>query len=199
MTKRTPDAAQALEEASKRPEDTYILRLYVTGMTPRSIRAIENLRAICDEYLPGRYDLEVIDIYQQPTSRAVAEFIGGMNFLPATVTAESAASITLEVAALGRATIARPPGLNGSRAATVGVRPERMTLLVDHGASAARQVAGRIADAAYYGDMTYYYVALAGLAEPVVVSMRNAVGRRILAIGEAVEVGWAPESLVPLA
>ncbi|MGD9509036.1 MAG: ABC transporter ATP-binding protein [Geminicoccaceae bacterium] len=139
------------------------------------------------------------EIYQQPTTRAVAEFIGGMNFLPATVTAESAASITLEVAALGRATIARPPGLNGSRAATVGVRPERMTLLVDHGASAARRVAGRIADAAYYGDMTYYYVELAGLAGPVVVSMRNAVGRRVLAVGEAVEVGWAPESLVPLA
>jgi len=35
-------------------------------MTPRSARAINNLRAICDEYLEGRYDLEVIDIYQQP-------------------------------------------------------------------------------------------------------------------------------------
>ena len=35
-------------------------------MTPRSARAISNLRAICDEYLAGRYDLEVIDIYQQP-------------------------------------------------------------------------------------------------------------------------------------
>jgi len=35
-------------------------------MTPRSARAVSNLRAICDEYLEGRYDLEVIDIYQQP-------------------------------------------------------------------------------------------------------------------------------------
>ena len=35
-------------------------------MTPRSARAVKNLRAICDEYLAGRYDLEVIDIYQQP-------------------------------------------------------------------------------------------------------------------------------------
>jgi circadian clock protein KaiB len=48
------------------PGDRYILRLYVTGMTPRSARAVNNLRAICDEYLEGRYDLEVIDIYQQP-------------------------------------------------------------------------------------------------------------------------------------
>ena len=45
----------------------YVLRLYVTGMTPRSTRAVENVRAICEEHLRGRYDLEVIDIYQQPT------------------------------------------------------------------------------------------------------------------------------------
>jgi circadian clock protein KaiB len=48
------------------PNERYVLRLYVTGMTPRSARAVSNLRAICDEYLEGRYDLEVIDIYQQP-------------------------------------------------------------------------------------------------------------------------------------
>jgi len=46
--------------------ERYVLRLYVTGMTPRSMRAINNLRGICDEYLAGRYDLDVIDIYQQP-------------------------------------------------------------------------------------------------------------------------------------
>ena len=50
----------------KKIHDVYVLRLYVTGMTPRSARAVKNLRAICDEYLDGRYDLDVIDIYQQP-------------------------------------------------------------------------------------------------------------------------------------
>jgi circadian clock protein KaiB len=44
----------------------YVLRLFVTGMTTRSSRAVNNLRTICDEYLAGRYELEVIDIYQQP-------------------------------------------------------------------------------------------------------------------------------------
>jgi circadian clock protein KaiB len=48
------------------PIDRYVLRLYVTGMTPRSARAVNNLRTICDEYLEGQYELEVIDIYQQP-------------------------------------------------------------------------------------------------------------------------------------
>ena len=52
--------------ASASPADRYVLRLYVTGMTTRSARAVKNLQAICDQYLAGRYDLEVIDIYQQP-------------------------------------------------------------------------------------------------------------------------------------
>jgi circadian clock protein KaiB len=55
------------ERAARTPTaERYVLRLYVTGMTPRSARAVKNLRAICDEHLEGRYDLEVIDIYQQP-------------------------------------------------------------------------------------------------------------------------------------
>jgi circadian clock protein KaiB len=44
----------------------YVLRLYVTGKTPNSVRAIANLKELCNQYLPGRYDLQVIDIYQQP-------------------------------------------------------------------------------------------------------------------------------------
>lgn len=44
----------------------YHLRLFVTGATPRSLRAIQNIRAICEDYLQGRYDLEVVDIYQHP-------------------------------------------------------------------------------------------------------------------------------------
>jgi len=44
----------------------YVLRLYVSGTTPRSSRAIQNIRAICEEKLQGCYDLEVVDIYQHP-------------------------------------------------------------------------------------------------------------------------------------
>lgn len=44
----------------------YLLRLYVTGATAGSMRAIRNLRTICEEYIPGGYELEVVDIYQQP-------------------------------------------------------------------------------------------------------------------------------------
>ena len=45
----------------------YILKLYVTGILPNSVRAIKNVHTICEQYLKGRYELEVIDIYQQPS------------------------------------------------------------------------------------------------------------------------------------
>jgi circadian clock protein KaiB len=64
--KRTSPTA-AFDEAPARPDlPRYVLRLYVTGMTPRSSRAIANAKAICEEYLEGRYDLRIIDVYQQP-------------------------------------------------------------------------------------------------------------------------------------
>jgi len=52
--------------SEQRKKERYILRLYVTGMTPRSVEAVARIRAICEKHLPGRYELEVIDIYQHP-------------------------------------------------------------------------------------------------------------------------------------
>jgi len=51
---------------TEKDSTNYVLRLYVTGMTPRSIKAIENCKAICEENLKGRYELEIVDIYQRP-------------------------------------------------------------------------------------------------------------------------------------
>lgn len=62
------DDRAALDDALSTTDTRhYVLRLYVTGLTPRSRAAIENIKRISEEYLAGRYDLEVIDIYQQPT------------------------------------------------------------------------------------------------------------------------------------
>ncbi len=47
-------------------ESEYVLTLYVSGMSPRSQRAIDNIRKLCDECLGGHYELEIVDIYQQP-------------------------------------------------------------------------------------------------------------------------------------
>jgi circadian clock protein KaiB len=70
MSKRKPvDRVDEFEQAIKdaaNSKERYVLRLYVTGSTPRSSKAIRNIRALCEEHLQGRYDLEVIDIHQQP-------------------------------------------------------------------------------------------------------------------------------------
>ncbi|NCO51936.1 MAG: thiol-disulfide isomerase [Deltaproteobacteria bacterium CG23_combo_of_CG06-09_8_20_14_all_51_20] len=65
--KKVKDLTKEFEKAHTLNGDRkYVLRLYVTGTTPRSMRAIKNIRKICDEQLKGAYELEVIDIYQQP-------------------------------------------------------------------------------------------------------------------------------------
>jgi circadian clock protein KaiB len=48
----------------KKP-DTYILRLFITGASPNSARAVANVRQICETYLKGNYTLEIVDVYQQ--------------------------------------------------------------------------------------------------------------------------------------
>ncbi len=45
--------------------DGYVLRLFVTGASPNSIRAITNLKIICEEHLKGKYTLKIVDVYQQ--------------------------------------------------------------------------------------------------------------------------------------
>lgn len=59
--------AKTIEEAADELENPrYVLRLFVTGMTPRSTRAIRAVRDICQELLEGRFQLEIVDVYQQP-------------------------------------------------------------------------------------------------------------------------------------
>jgi circadian clock protein KaiB len=59
--------AGELEKTARLDDDRkYVLRLYVTGTTSRSMRAVRNIKKICEEHLKGRYKLEVIDIYQNP-------------------------------------------------------------------------------------------------------------------------------------
>ncbi|HTU32275.1 MAG TPA: circadian clock KaiB family protein [Candidatus Acidoferrum sp.] len=60
-------------EAKK--ESAYILRLYVTGSTPRAKSAIMKVKKFCDEHLKGQYELDVIDIYQQPAHAREAQIV----------------------------------------------------------------------------------------------------------------------------
>ncbi|BAQ66655.1 circadian clock KaiB family protein [Geminocystis sp. NIES-3709] len=53
------------QSLSELPEKCYLLRLYIAGTTMQSLNALQNIKRICEEHLKGRYELEVIDIYQE--------------------------------------------------------------------------------------------------------------------------------------
>jgi len=66
--KHREDVTKKYEEAlHKQDTRNYVLRLYIIGSSPKSQRAVESVKKICEEYLKGRYELEVIDIYQKKT------------------------------------------------------------------------------------------------------------------------------------
>lgn len=67
MRKLRGEHAKVLARAAKeREQEKYVLRLYVAGITPKSDRAIRAVKETCEQYLKDRYDLEIVDIYQQP-------------------------------------------------------------------------------------------------------------------------------------
>jgi circadian clock protein KaiB len=74
-TKIKTSTAEFEKAAAMHDRAKYILRLYVTGMTPKSTRAIANVQELCEKYLGGAYELKVIDIYQQPKLAAGEQII----------------------------------------------------------------------------------------------------------------------------
>ncbi len=72
MGDTTAEFEAALEAAGN---SRYVLRLYVTGLTPRSLEAIETTKRTCEEFLHGRYDLEVIDLSKHPALAAGEQII----------------------------------------------------------------------------------------------------------------------------
>ncbi|MDW7772414.1 MAG: circadian clock KaiB family protein [Desulfobulbaceae bacterium] len=69
------NALDKFEQALARTDLTFVLRLYVAGATKKSSHSIERIRKICEKYLAGRYELEVIDIYQHPESAGEEQVI----------------------------------------------------------------------------------------------------------------------------
>ncbi len=137
-------------------------------------------------------------LYRLPNSRRVADFIGHMNFLPATVGAEADGRIEVDVQGLGRCEIGagQAPGGKHGEAPSVGFRPETLTLLYDGQAASDREASGKVEEVVYYGDMTYYDVKLDGVTSPVRLSMRNVPGRPVLDRGTNCRVAWSPSALV---
>ena len=67
MLQKLPGEKKGKTNGEITEKEIYVLRLFITGILPNSVRAVINIRAICEQHLKGRYELEVIDIYQQPS------------------------------------------------------------------------------------------------------------------------------------
>ncbi len=58
-----------------RPEGKLVLQLYVSGMSPKSLEAIENIKRLCDTHLEGAFDLEIIDLYKNPEAASINQVV----------------------------------------------------------------------------------------------------------------------------
>ena len=137
-------------------------------------------------------------LYRRPNSRQVADFIGVMNFLPARVLGEPGGHLQVEVPGLGQVQIeaAQASAAPAGGEASVGFRPETLTILYEGQTATDRETPGTIDEVVYYGDMTYYDVKLDGVDRPVRISMRNVFGRPVLDVGTRTRVAWSPGALV---
>ena len=75
MAKKIPTKKGRVDRRAKPKSSEYHFRLFITGVLPNSIHAINNGKAIFEKYLKGRYELEIIDIYQQPELALTEEII----------------------------------------------------------------------------------------------------------------------------
>ncbi len=137
-------------------------------------------------------------LYRRPNSRQVADFIGTMNFLPARILSETGGRVEAEAQGFGRVTLdaGQAMGQGNGEGASIGLRPETMTILFDGQQTADRESEGTVEEVVYYGDMTYYDVKLDGTETPMRLSMRNVFGRPVLDRGARTRVAWSPGALV---
>lgn len=141
--------------------------------------------------------LQVADpktLYEAPNSRAVASFIGTMNFFEGRIVA-AGQTVTAETKALNRvnSTHRSASGLVAGARVLVAIRPENLRLSRD--ALAGPAVQGRILAAAYLGDRSQFQVAIDGADTPITVVAQSGAG---LHAGEAVYLTWSPDALILL-
>ncbi len=138
-------------------------------------------------------------LYQHPNCREVAEFIGTMNLLPATVSAQQGDLLTLDGGPLGRWSVPAPVGgvATGAKV-SLALRPERLRF-AQRGAAPTGLV-GQLLSVVYLGDRSHYLIAVDGLDAPVTVFRSNAGGEEVAtAVGQQVHLVWDASAPLVLA
>ncbi|MCO5064038.1 MAG: ABC transporter ATP-binding protein [Rhizobiaceae bacterium] len=139
------------------------------------------------------------DIYQRPVNRQVADFVGGMNFVAARIVGEDQRSITVQTTGFGRVTTEKPAQYAPkSKDATLGIRPERLRVLWDD-ATDKHEIAGKVIDRHYFGEITHLIVQVPGMEQPLSVSETNNFGADDIPVGAPVRLAYDPDALVALA
>jgi spermidine/putrescine ABC transporter ATP-binding subunit len=145
---------------------------------------------------------EPMGIYEQPTTRFVADFIGTMNFFDGTVRGAGNGATTIDAGVLGEVRAETKDGaLEAGSEIVVAIRPEKLRLTFEAPGEAMNVVQGRMGPAAYLGDRSHLYVYLVGRDEPVAVAMQNA-GRSAVGIDridQPVWLSWDEDAIVLLA
>ena len=141
------------------------------------------------------------EIYNNPVSVEVADFIGQMNFLEASVLELSGGQALLDTAGLGRISTSTSATFVQKGAKIVAaVRPEKLSLSDSQLASNGNCIQGVIEAAAYLGDRSHFYVSVEGCSKPVAVASQDVQGSssQSLERGSPVWLSWADESVVLL-
>ncbi|HUF55058.1 MAG TPA: ABC transporter ATP-binding protein [Thermohalobaculum sp.] len=143
------------------------------------------------------------DIYQRPASIEVADFLGQMNFVAASVKGLENGHAVLDTAGLGRvraSASAGQPFVREGAELVVAIRPERMSLSPERRGDAPNAVEGVIRNVAYLGDRRHFYVAVEGREEPFAVAAQEAQAPGATAFRESstVWLSWPDEAVVLL-
>ncbi len=140
-------------------------------------------------------------LYEQPTTRFVADFIGTMNFFDGTVRGGGNGATTIDAGSLGEVRAETKDGAFGAGSEiVVAIRPEKLRLTFEAPGESVNVVQGRMGPAAYLGDRSHLYVYLTGRDEPVAVAMQNA-GRSAVGIDQIdqpVWLSWDEDAIVLL-
>jgi ABC-type Fe3+/spermidine/putrescine transport system ATPase subunit len=131
-----------------------------------------------------------MDLYERPTTRFVADFIGTMNFFDGTVRQAGNGAADIDAGPLGQVRAeTKGESFGAGSEIVVAIRPEKLRLSFEAPGDSVNVVQGRMGPAAYLGDRSHLYVFLPGREEPVAIAMQNA-GRSAVGIDGADQPVW---------
>ena len=138
-------------------------------------------------------------LYARPCSRDVADFIGNMNFLPATVSDDDAARLTIVMPSFGEMAIeANPNVAERGKQILVGIRPEQLEIGAEQPSGYAAAVRGKVSNVAFYGENVHYHVRIPGHNTPLAASVPNYFHKVDYRPGDEVWLGVQSASVIDL-